>query len=374
MKLSIEKNELLKPLSRVQAVIEKRNSMPILANVLLQAKTEDDRQTLQFSATDLEVGIRSLQTVEVEKPGSLTVGAKKFFEIVRELPEEKVLLQSTSNSYLDIRCGRSHFTLAGTAAEEYPALPEFSPERTASLPAEILSGMIERTMYAASADETRYNLNGVYFEVREEEGKLRMVATDGHRLAMVDRAAPGDIEGLKGGVIIPRKGLSELKRLLDEEDTSEVELAFEGNNGFARKGDVVLVMRLIEGEFPNYQQVIPKEPGTHLVLDTERLAKSLRRVVLLSSERSKAVKLEISEGEAVVTSNNPDLGDARDELDIDYAGENLSIGFNAKYVLEALGSLHAKEIRLGLHGDLSPATLVPTNDEEALAVVMPMRI
>jgi DNA polymerase-3 subunit beta len=348
--------------------------MPILANVLLEAKSEGDRQTLQFSATDLEVGIRSLLSVEVEKPGSLTVAAKKFFEIVRELPEEKVLIEATSNSYLDIRCGRSHFTLAGTAAEEYPTLPEFSPEQTVSLPAEMLSGMIERTMYAASADETRYNLNGVYFEVREAEAKLRMVATDGHRLAMVDRDVPEGVEGLKGGVIIPRKGLSELKRLLDEEDTTEVELAFEGNSGFARKGDVVLVMRLIEGEFPNYQQVIPKKPGIQLVLDTEKLAKALRRVVLLSSERSKAVKLEIADGEAVVTSNNPDLGDARDELDVDYAGETLSIGFNAKYVLEALAALHAKEIRLGLQGDLSPATLVPTNDEEALAVVMPMRI
>lgn len=374
MKLSIEKAELLRALNRIQAIVEKRNSMPILANVLIEAKKDGDKGTLQFSATDLEVGVRALQPIELETPGSLTVGAKKFFEVVRELPDETVRLESTANSYLDIRCGRSHFTLAGTAAEEYPTLPEFSPEQTVSLPAELLSGMIERTMYAASVDETRYNLNGVYFEVHEDLGKLRMVATDGHRLAMVDREVTGDLKGLQSGVIIPRKGLAELKRLLDEDETTEVELAFEGNNGFARKGEVTLAMRLIEGEFPNYQQVIPSEPGVQLILDTERLAKSLRRVVLLSSERSRAVKLEISEGEAVVTSNNPDLGDARDELDIDYAGENLSIGFNARYVLDALGSLHAKEVRLGLQGDLSPAVLVPTNDEDALAVVMPMRI
>ena len=234
--------------------------------------------------------------------------------------------------------------------------------------------MIERTMYAASVDETRYNLNGVYFEVQSDQSKLRMVATDGHRLAMVDRALPGSIEGLKSGVIIPRKGLAELKRLLDEDDAAEVELAFEGNNGMARKGDVTLVMRLIEGEFPNYQQVVPSEPGIQLILDSDRLAKALRRVVLLSSERSRAVKLEITEGEAVVTSSNPDLGDARDEIDIDYAGEKVSIGFNARYVLDALASLHTKEVRLGLQGDLSPAVLVPTNDEDALAVVMPMRI
>jgi DNA polymerase-3 subunit beta len=142
----------------------------------------------------------------------------------------------------------------------------------------------------------------------------------------------------------------------------------------ARKGDVTLVMRLIEGEFPNYQQVVPSEPGIQLILDSDRLAKALRRVVLLSSERSRAVKLEITEGEAVVTSSNPDLGDARDEIDIDYAGEKVSIGFNARYVLDALASLHTKEVRLGLQGDLSPAVLVPTNDEDALAVVMPMRI
>ncbi len=374
MKLAIEKSELLKALGRLQAIVEKRNSMPILANVLLDAKKDGDSETLQFSATDLEVGIRALQPVEVEEPGSLTVGAKKFFEIVRELPDEKVQLESTANSYLDIRCGRSHFTLAGTAAEEYPALPEFSPERPTILPSEILSGMIERTMYAASVDETRYNLNGVYFEVQDDQAKLRMVATDGHRLAMVDRALPGAIEGLKSGVIIPRKGLAELKRLLDEDDAAEVELAFEGNNGMARKGDVTLVMRLIEGEFPNYQQVVPSEPGIQLILDSDRLAKALRRVVLLSSERSRAVKLEITEGEAVVTSSNPDLGDARDEIDIDYAGEKVSIGFNARYVLDALASLHTKEVRLGLQGDLSPAVLVPTNDEDALAVVMPMRI
>jgi DNA polymerase-3 subunit beta len=374
MKLSIEKAELLRALTRIQAIVEKRNSMPILANVLIEAEKRGDKGILQFSATDLEVGVRALHPVDLETPGSLTVGAKKFYEVVRELPDESVRLESTANSYLEIRCGRSHFTLAGTAAEEYPTLPEFSPEQTVSLSAELLSGMIERTMYAASVDETRYNLNGVYFEVQEDLGKLRMVATDGHRLAMVDREVAGDLKGLQSGVIIPRKGLAELKRLLDEDDTTEVELAFEGNNGFARKGEVTLAMRLIEGEFPNYQQVIPSEPGVQLILDTERLAKSLRRVVLLSSERSRAVKLEISEGEAVVTSNNPDLGDARDELDIDYAGERLSIGFNARYVLDALASLHAKEVRLGLQGDISPAVLVPTNDEDALAVVMPMRI
>jgi DNA polymerase-3 subunit beta len=377
MKLSIAKAELQKGLARIQAIVEKRNSMPILANVLLEAQKREsgeDHDTLQLSATDLEVGIRGVHTVEVEQAGRLTIGAKKLFEIVRELPEDEIFLESGDNSYLNIRCQRSNFTLAGTSAEEYPTLLEFSPEKTVTIPSEILLGMIERTMYAASVDETRYNLNGVYLEVQGEQEKLRMVATDGHRLAMVDRVIPGDISNLEGGVIIPRKGLAEMKRLLDEDDAAEIELAFQGNSGFVRKDDVTLVMRLIEGEFPNYRQVIPSDSGVQLTLETDTFVQALRRVVILSSERSRAVKFELSENQVVVSSNNPDLGDATDEIDVDYSGERISIGFNARYVLDSLASLHAKEVTLGLNDDLSPAQIIPANDEDALAVVMPMRL
>ena len=373
MKLEIAKGELQKGLGRIQAIVEKRNSMPILANVLLEAEKEGDG-TLRLSATDLEVGVRGHHAANVAKAGGLTVAAKKLFEIVRELPDLDVALEATANSYLDIRCARSHFTLAGTAAEEYPTLPDFSPGKTVAIPTEVLSYMVERTMYAASLDETRYNLNGVYLEVLEETGKLRMVATDGHRLALVDREIPGDLSALSNGVIIPRKGLAELKRLLDEDDTEEIELGFEGNSGVVRKGDVTLVMRLIEGEFPNYQQVIPSEVAVHLVIPAEELVHALRRVVLLSSERSRAVKLELGDGQLQVSSNNPDLGDASDELDVDYSGDGLAMGFNARYLLDALGALRAKEVRLGLQNDLSPAQIVPTNDDDALAIVMPMRL
>jgi DNA polymerase-3 subunit beta len=374
MKLSIAKGELLKGLGRIQAIVEKRNSMPILANVLVEAEGDADSGSLRLSATDLEVGIRGSHPASVVTPGGLTVTAKKFFEIVRELADEDIQLESTANSYLDIRCQRSHFTLAGTSPEEYPTLPGFSPDRTVTLDANILAGMVERTMYAASLDETRYNLNGVYLEVQKDSRKLRMVATDGHRLAMVDREIETDLEGLASGVIIPRKGLAELKRLLDEDDSHEVELAFEGNSGLARKGGVTLVMRLIEGEFPNYQQVIPKEVGHQITLPADRLTQALRRVVLLSSERSRAVKFALSSGQLEVSSNNPDLGDASDELDVDFDGETITIGFNARYLLDALGSLHAKEVKIGLQNDLSPVQIVPANDEESLAVVMPMRL
>ena len=374
MKLSIAKSEFLRGLGRIQSIVEKRNSMPILANTLIEAPEKGKEAKLQLAATDLEVGVRSLHVANVKQAGGLTVSAKKLFEIVRELPDENVQLEATSNSYLEIQCNRSRFTLAGTAAEEYPTLPEFSPDKTVPIPAEILSAMIERTMYAASVDETRYNLNGVYFEVLGESGEIRLVATDGHRLACVDHELDGDASALASGVIIPRKGLGELKRLVDEEDADEIELAFANNSGLARRGDVTLVMRLIEGEFPNYNQVIPKDLSRHLILPADVLVQALRRVALLSSERSRAVKFELTEGQLIISSSNPDLGDAREELDVDYGGDPLTVGFNARYMLDAVGAIGAKEIRLSFQDDLSPARVTPPADEKTIAVVMPMRI
>jgi len=374
MKLSITKSEFLRGLGRIQSIVEKRNSMPILANTLIEAPKKGKEAKLHLAATDLEVGVRSLHDADVKEPGGLTVSAKKLFEIIRELSDEKVELSATANSYLEIKCNRSRFTLAGTAAEEYPTLPEFNPEKTVPIPASVLSEMIERTMYAASVDETRYNLNGVYLEVLEESGAIRLVATDGHRLACVDREIEGDTSALASGVIVPRKGLGELKRLVDEDDADEIELAFANNSGLARKGDVSLVMRLIEGEFPNYNQVIPKNLTRHLVLPTDSLVHAVRRVALLSSERSRAVKLEISDSQLVISSSNPDLGDAREELDIDYAGEPLGIGFNAKYLLDAINAVQSKDVRFSFQDELSPSRLSPPDDETTIAVVMPMRI
>lgn len=374
MKLSIDKSELQRGLARLQAIVEKRNSMPILANVLLTATGKAGEGRLELAATDLEVGIRGSQPADVKKPGALTVSARKLYDIARELPDEPVHLQATSNAYLELACGRARFTLAGTAAEEYPSLPEFSASRLVRLQAAVLSTMIERTMYAASVDETRYNLNGVHFEVLAEEGKIRMVATDGHRLALVDRAIGSDVQGLASGVIVPRKGLAELKRLVDEEDADEVELGFEGNSGVARKGHVALFMRLIEGEFPNYRQVIPRQAEHVFTVPADVLVRALRRVALLSAERSRAVRLELREGTAVLSTSNPDLGEAQEELDVDYGGEGLGIGFNARYLLDALGALGSKEVRLGLRDGNSPAEIRPTDDADSLAVVMPMRL
>ena len=374
MKLTIDKAELQRGLGRIQAIVEKRNSMPILANVLLTASGKGETGRLELAATDLEVGVRGSHTAQVWKPGAVTISARKLYDIVRELPEDAIHLDASAQAYVELRCGRSRFNLAGAAADEYPNLPEFSPKVLVRLQAAVLSQMIERTMYAASLDETRYNLNGVYFEVLPTDAKLRMVATDGHRLALIDRSIGSQASGLASGVIIPRKGLAELKRLVDEEDADEIELGFEGNNGLAKKGDVTLVMRLIEGEFPNYKQVIPKSSDRKLTLETDPLVRALRRVALLSAERSRAIKFEVSDGKLVISSSNPDLGDAQEELDVDYAGPATTIGFNAKYLLDCLGALGSKEIQLAFRDGDKPVEIHPADDADSLAVVMPMRL
>src|SRR5215475_1187109 len=374
MKIVIGKGELLRGLGRIQSIVEKRNTMPILANVHIDARKDGKEAQVELGATDLEVGIRSIHPADVKKPGRVTASAKKLYEILRELPDEPVQLEATPNSYVALRCARAAFDLAGNAAEEYPELPTLVPGETVPLPAPLLGQMIERTMYAASADETRYNLNGVFVEYLAETGKLRMVATDGHRLAQVDRPLGVALEGIGRGVIIPRKGLSELKRLVDEEDADEIELGFEGNNALVRKRGVTLSMRLIEGEFPNYRQVIPK-PGKHqIVMPTEAIVQALRRVIVIAAERSRAVKLELAPGVLRLSSNNPDLGEAREEIDVDYMGEELALAFNARYLLDAFSFLGAKEVRLGVQDAVSAAQVAPADDADTLAVVMPMRL
>jgi DNA polymerase-3 subunit beta len=374
MKFSIGKNELLRGLARLQSIVEKRNTMPILANVLIEVGTEAKAGALHLAATDLEVSVHSVQAADVVSPGRVTAPAKRLYEILRELPDEPVQIESTAQDYLSLRCARTSFELAGNSAEEYPALPELELIETVTVPGLLLGQMIERTMYAASLDETRYNLNGVFVEYLADAGRLRMVATDGHRLAYVDRPLGVAVEGLGRGVIIPRKGLSELKRLVDEEEVDEVEIGFQGNSALVRRRGITLSMRLIEGEFPNYRQVIP-QPGKHqVVMPVEPLVQALRRVIIVAAERSRAVKLELGSGTLRLSSNSPDIGEAHEELDADYMGEELTVAFNARYLLDALLYIGSKEVRLRLQDSVTAAQLTPADDDESLAVVMPMRL
>ena len=379
MELKIATSELSKALGRSQGIVEKKSTMPILSHVLLEAKKDQ----IIVSATDLDLAVSSehREGCEIMKEGALAVSARHLYEIVRALPEQQVTLKKAHNNYLELRSGPSEFRIVGLPAEDFPALPRFDKVPFGDVDPQLLLDMVERTFFAVSTDETRYNLNGVFFEPSAE--LLRLVATDGHRLALVERQV-GAAFGLKRGVILPKKGLQELRKLLQEivehhlveGQSPETKLGFVENSAIFRRPGVTFSMRLIEGLFPDYRQVIPKAGDKTLKLGRERFQETLRRVSLLSTDKAHAVKLELTKGSLKVTSQNPDLGDAKEEVPVDYDGEPLKIGFNARYVLDVLSVLKSKDVSFELADDLSPGVLRGTEevDQGFTAVVMPMRI
>jgi DNA polymerase III subunit beta len=376
MELKIATSELSRALGRSQGIVEKKSTMPILSHVLLETR----KAQLVVSATDLDLAVSSEheQGCEVLKEGSVAVSARHLYDIVRALPEQQVTLKKAHNNYLEVRSGPSEFRIVGLPAEDFPALPRFEKVPFGDVDAAGLLDMIERTFFAISTDETRYNLNGVYFEPSDEA--LRLVATDGHRLSLVERAM-GATFGLKRGVILPRKGLQELRRLLAEaaeggDDRPETKLGFVENSAIVRRPGVILSMRLIEGLFPDYRQVIPKAGEKLVKLGRSRFLETLRRVSLLSTDKAHAVKLELAKGSLRVLSQNPDLGEAKEEVPIEYEGEPLRIGFNARYLIDVLGVLRSQDVQLELADDLSPGVLRGADEADAgyTAVVMPMRI
>lgn len=368
MEFKAKQGDFLASLYWTQGIVERRNTMPILANVLI----ETYKGNIRVTATDLEVGVRGTMIGEVSQDGRVTVNAKKLYEIVREAPEEVLHLKRLENEWVELKSGKSVFKIVGLDAVEFPQFPKFDGESLVTVPAKVLREMIDRTIFAVSADETRYNLNGVFIE---ESGvaKVRMVATDGHRLALVERGI-GSI-GLEKGVILPRKGLAELRKLLENGEDGVVSIGFKENMGLVLKENVELFMRLIDGDFPDYSKVIPKDNPYRLKMEHDGLLQALRRVAILSSERYKGVKMELKEGRMAMSANNPDLGEAVEEMDVEYQGPVLAVGFNARYLIDVLSVLGSGgDIDLQLKDELSPSLLRKEEDEGYLYVVMPMRL
>lgn len=374
MKLKIEKKDLINLLAKTQNIVDKRNTMPILVNVLFDA----NKGRLKVFATDLEVSLTDETTADVIEPGQLAVNARNLFDIVKELAEGPISLTKKKNNWIEIKQNKSVFNIVGIGAEEYPIFPTFKTTDFIKVNAKVISEMIERTIYSVSNDETRYHLNGVYFEKRKENGKIcfRMVATDGHRLSLVEREISSDVQESSipnTGVIIPRKGLTEIKKIIDSLE-GFIEMAFEGSQLIIKNNSTVLMVRLIEGKYPNYQQLIPQKAMKTANIDREIFLGSIRRVSLLSNHKSKGVTISLSSGKMEITSNNPELGDAKEEIDVDYSGEEMKIGFNAKYILDILNSFDDQSLDLELDGQLSPGLIRPENDKKYTCVVMPMRI
>jgi DNA polymerase-3 subunit beta len=368
MEFRAKRGDFLATLYWTQGIVERRNTMPILANVLIESRNGE----IHLTATDLEVGIRGKLEGEVIRDGVVTVGAKKLYEIVREAPEETLQVKRLENDWVEIKSGKSVFKIVGLDAREFPQFPKFEGEKLASVPAKVFREMIERTIFSVSNDETRYNLNGVFVE-EIKDGKVRMVATDGHRLAMIDRGI-GAL-GLGKGVILPRKGLAELRRLLEGAEDGLVSVGFKENMGLVVKENVELFMRLIEGDFPDYSKVIPKDNPQLARLGQNDFLHALRRVSLLSSERYKGIKMEFKAGKVSITASNPELGEAVEDVEIDYQGKTLTVGFNARYLIDVLTVLgDGGDIELALKDDVSPSILRKGNDDGYLYVIMPMRL
>lgn len=369
MDLKIATDELQKALFRAQGIVERKSTMAILSNVHLSA-SKDGR--LKVTAFDLDIGVVSEHPAEVAKEGEITVHAKTLFDIVKALPEATIHLRKQENHYVEVKCGSSQFRIVGTPADQFPPLQKEEKAGLHKVDGRALLTLIEKTQFAISSDETRYVLNGVFLETGKD-GLARMVATDGHRLSLGE-ATLGDGFSLKRGVIIPRKGLFELRRLLEEAPEAEVHLGFSDSGGMFRKPGLSMVMRLIDGQFPDYQQVVPKQSERSIQLGRAQLLETLRRVSLMSAEKANAVKLTLGDGALKISSQNPELGEAKEEIEVEYRGKVLTIGFNARYLIDALTVMDGDQVKLELGDESSPGVLRPLDGASFTAVIMPMRI
>lgn len=373
MEIIVKREDLLKVLLKTQGIIEKRNVMSVLENVLINVQ----KDRMDYAATNLEVGIYGNCEVEVIKEGKMMLLAKKTLEIVRELPEEKVSLKFKESAQgggsIEIVCGKVVFNLNSMDPKEYPSLPIYEDIDLFPVDIEKIREMIKKTIFAVSVDEKRHNLNGVFFE---KDGRIiRMVATDGHRLSMIEKGDM-DIEKFKldKGIILPRKGLNELKRILeDDKENKKVYIGIKGNNSIFKIERLSMIMRLLEGEFPDYRRLIPKDNDKKFVINKSRFINSLRRVSLISEERLRPVKFYISIGKIELRASNTNYGEAYDEMELDYIGPDLVMSFNASYFVEALSILDGEEVLIELKDAVSPAVL-KTKDNSHISIIMPMRV
>ncbi|MBL8578025.1 MAG: DNA polymerase III subunit beta [Mesorhizobium sp.] len=372
MRVILERSNLLKSLNHVHRVVERRNTIPILSNVLLNASGA----VLEMKATDLDLEVTEATPASVEQAGATTVPAHLLYDIVRKLPDgaEVMLRTDEDGNAMSVISGRSSFRLQCLPQSDFPELTAGSFSHIFRLDAAALKGLIDKTQFAISTEETRYYLNGIYLHAIETGGKLKLraVATDGHRLARAEMDAPAGSEGMPG-VIIPRKTVAELQKLVDVPDVAVATELSDTKIRFTI-GSVVLTSKLIDGTFPDYQRVIPTGNDKALIIDRATFASAVDRVSTISSERGRAVKLSIADGQVTLTVNNPDSGSATEELAADYSSDPIEIGFNARYLLDVSGQLSSGDARFMLADSGSPTLIQDTGDDDTLYVLMPMRV
>jgi len=368
MELVVRKFDLLKELQLFQGIVERKNTIPILANVLFEAKGE----TVRLAATDLEVGLRAECKASIAKAGALTLPAKKLFEIVKELPDTDIRIEEEKSGAVKVAADRFEGRMQTMSKDDFPTLPEMSGDGVA-IHRKLLREMVVKTQFAITGEDTRYFLNGALFVVRYDA--MMLVATDGHRLAIVTAPREGDPKVEEMRTILPKKTLSELSRLLAEGE-EDIRFARSDSHIFFRIDGRLLVSRMIDGQFPAYERVIPKNNDKRIEFERDRFQAAIRRVALLSNERSRAVKFNIDNGRVEIASQTPDLGEAREQIAVDYTGPAMTISFNAQYVLDFLNVSDSDLVAVEFKDDVSQTVMKPigTTDFDYTYVVMPMRV
>src|SRR5215472_16608207 len=364
MQVQVDRDAFHRALQMVSSIVEPRQTMPILANVLIEARDE----TIRLTATDLEVGARVSVPGKVATAGSITLSARKLQEIVKELPDAPLSLKVQENAWVALRCAGASYKLVGLGPEDFPAVAEGGVGAWLTVDGKLLRDMLTQTTFAISHDESRYALNGVLLVLQERE--LRLVATDGHRLALTVRPLTSGAAPVSG--IVPRKAVHEVARVVGSGE--DVEVAIGDNQFMLRMPNVLLMARLIEGTFPNYEQVVPRAHPHRVTLSRPALTAALRRVSVLSEERTKPVRFLLSPGLLKLTANSPDYGEAEEQMEAQFAGEDITIGFNSRYVLDALGAQVGEQVLIEMKDGLSPGVFKSFEEEGSLCVIMPMRI
>ncbi|PZX41263.1 DNA polymerase-3 subunit beta [Roseinatronobacter thiooxidans] len=372
MKISIERAVLLKAVAQAQSVVERRNTIPILANVLIEAS----EGSVTLRATDLDIEVLDRAPAMVEQAGATTVSAVLLHDIIRKLPDGALieLVDDSRTGRLQVSAGRSNFSLATLPKEDFPVMASSEYSANFAAPAKVLRRLFDKAKFAISTEETRYYLNGVYMHVADSEGGrvLRCVATDGHRLARIDAPLPAGAENMHG-VIVPRKTVGELRKLLEDDDMEIAVSVSETKVRFATP-DMTLTSKVIDGTFPDYSRVIPTQNTKRLEVDASEFSKAVDRVATVSSERSRAVKLALEDDRLVLSVNAPDSGAAEEELIVAYSDERLEIGFNAKYLLEIASQVDRENAVFMFNTSGDPTLMREGNDTSAVYVVMPMRV
>ena len=363
MKFEGDREILLKGITTIQNAISTRSTLPILSNILL----ETTKKGLTITGTDLDIGIITTVPIKVAIMGSITVPAKKFLDIIKELPDSPIIISVRKNNMMHIVCENTQFKIMGIPKDDYPKLPEFKDKDSVVLEQPLIKTMLNMTSFAMSKDETRYVLNGVYITIKKN--LIKMVATDGRRLALIEREVELS-KYIDKKVILPTKTAQELQRNLKEE--GEVMVSFSENQIMFNFGESIIISRLIEGEFPSYEQVIPKEVKDKVVVDREKLLLATRRVSLLTSQDSQGVKMDIEKGKMVISKQSPDIGEAREELDVEYKGPNFSIGFNPHYIMDVLKNLDEQSVGFELENPEKPGVI--RIKDKYVYVVLPMQL